>query len=105
MVENHAPFRALRKGPGAREPAWHAPDDRAPGRAMWALWCRRSALGPVERVRRRGRAAPVTAAYLPGAYRPEGPAASRRLYTGPGGAWIPSPGPRSGRDALDTAGR
>jgi len=27
-----------------REPAWHAPDDRAPGLAMWDLWSRHVAL-------------------------------------------------------------
>ncbi|MEU6808203.1 ATP-grasp domain-containing protein [Streptomyces sp. NPDC046831] len=40
VVENYAPLAALRTAPGGRELAWHAPDDRAPGRAMWALWCR-----------------------------------------------------------------
>ncbi|MDN0196932.1 ATP-grasp domain-containing protein [Streptomyces sp. S.PNR 29] len=52
VVENYAPLAALRAAPGGRELAWHAPDDRAPGRAMWALWCRhvsqrlRERLGP-----------------------------------------------------------
>ncbi|MFI5687153.1 ATP-grasp domain-containing protein [Streptomyces sp. NPDC051636] len=40
VVENYAPLAALRPAPRGRELAWHAPDDPAPGRAMWALWCR-----------------------------------------------------------------
>ncbi|MET7688841.1 ATP-grasp domain-containing protein [Streptomyces sp. NPDC005483] len=40
VVENYAPLAALRRAPHGRELAWHAPDDPAPGRAMWALWCR-----------------------------------------------------------------
>ncbi|MFF9405733.1 ATP-grasp domain-containing protein [Streptomyces anandii] len=40
VVENYAPFAALRPAPGGRELAWHARDDLAPGRAMWALWTR-----------------------------------------------------------------
>ena len=40
VVENYAPFAALRTAPGSRELAWYARDDRGPGRAMWALWCR-----------------------------------------------------------------
>ncbi|MFD5570841.1 carboxylate--amine ligase [Streptomyces cadmiisoli] len=40
VVENYAPLAALRTAPGGRELAWYAHDDREPGRAMWALWCR-----------------------------------------------------------------
>ncbi|WP_030236875.1 MULTISPECIES: hypothetical protein [unclassified Streptomyces] len=40
VVENYAPLAALRAAPGGRELAWYAADDRSPGRAMWALWCR-----------------------------------------------------------------
>ncbi|MFI9819177.1 ATP-grasp domain-containing protein [Streptomyces sp. NPDC052013] len=40
VVENYAPLAALRCAPGGRELAWYAPDDRGPGWAMWALWCR-----------------------------------------------------------------
>ncbi|WP_432133102.1 ATP-grasp domain-containing protein [Streptomyces sp. bgisy154] len=40
VVENYAPLTALRRTRGDREPAWHADDDPAPGRAMWALWGR-----------------------------------------------------------------
>ncbi|MGW5213304.1 carboxylate--amine ligase [Streptomyces sp. NPDC004051] len=40
VVENYAPLAALRPAPGGRELAWHARDDRGPGRAMWALWAR-----------------------------------------------------------------
>ncbi|MGC0377206.1 ATP-grasp domain-containing protein [Streptomyces sp. SAI-229] len=40
VVENYAPFAALRTPPGGRELAWYARDDRAPGWAMWALWAR-----------------------------------------------------------------
>ncbi|MEV5311527.1 MULTISPECIES: ATP-grasp domain-containing protein [unclassified Streptomyces] len=38
VVENYAPLTALRPAPDGRELAWHAPDDRAPGLAMWTLW-------------------------------------------------------------------
>ncbi|MFD4510403.1 ATP-grasp domain-containing protein [Streptomyces sp. NPDC058457] len=40
VVENYAPLSALRPAPRGRELAWSAPDDRGPGLAMWALWCR-----------------------------------------------------------------
>ncbi|MFD6298635.1 ATP-grasp domain-containing protein [Streptomyces sp. NPDC060235] len=42
VVENYAPLGALRPRPrpAGRELAWHAPDDPAPGRAMWSLWTR-----------------------------------------------------------------
>ncbi|MFF9769918.1 ATP-grasp domain-containing protein [Streptomyces sp. NPDC014636] len=40
VVENYAPFAALRPAPGGRELAWYARDDRVPGWAMWGLWCR-----------------------------------------------------------------
>lgn len=40
VVENYAPLAVLRTAPGGRELAWYARDDRAPGRAMWGLWCR-----------------------------------------------------------------
>ncbi|MFH9004720.1 ATP-grasp domain-containing protein [Streptomyces afghaniensis] len=40
VVENYAPLAALRPAPGGRELAWYAADDRAPGRVMWAQWCR-----------------------------------------------------------------
>ncbi|MFD7770157.1 ATP-grasp domain-containing protein [Streptomyces sp. NPDC059787] len=40
VVENYAPFAALRTASGGRELAWYARDDRAPGWAMWALWAR-----------------------------------------------------------------
>lgn len=48
VVENYAPLTALRprplphapSHPGARELAWYAPDDRAPGLALWSLWPR-----------------------------------------------------------------
>ncbi|WP_431998795.1 ATP-grasp domain-containing protein [Streptomyces fungicidicus] len=40
VVENYAPFAALRTAPGGRELAWYARDDRVPGWAMWALWVR-----------------------------------------------------------------
>jgi predicted ATP-grasp superfamily ATP-dependent carboligase len=58
VVENYAPFAALRTAPGGRELAWYARDDRAPGWAMWALWCRHVS----GRLRQRlGAAAPVPA--------------------------------------------
>ncbi|MFD4261674.1 ATP-grasp domain-containing protein [Streptomyces sp. NPDC058534] len=40
VVENYAPLAALRPARAGRELAWYARDDRGPGRAMWALWCR-----------------------------------------------------------------
>ncbi|MEE1765992.1 ATP-grasp domain-containing protein [Streptomyces sp. SP18BB07] len=48
VVENYAPLTALRphplpcppSRPGARELAWYARDDRAPGLALWSLWPR-----------------------------------------------------------------
>ncbi|MFE1444486.1 ATP-grasp domain-containing protein [Streptomyces sp. NPDC058739] len=40
VVENYAPLTALRPAPAGRELAWHAADDRAPGRALRALWSR-----------------------------------------------------------------
>ncbi|MFE6521638.1 ATP-grasp domain-containing protein [Streptomyces sp. NPDC057794] len=43
VVENYAPLSALWPAPEGRELAWHAPDDRAPGRAMWHLWGRHAA--------------------------------------------------------------
>ncbi|WP_234535757.1 ATP-grasp domain-containing protein [Streptomyces shenzhenensis] len=58
VVENYAPFAALRPAPGGRELAWHAPDDPAPGRAMRALWCRHVS----HRLRQRLRPAPVAPA-------------------------------------------
>ncbi|WP_408996714.1 carboxylate--amine ligase [Streptomyces europaeiscabiei] len=50
VVENYAPLAALRPTPlpyppsrqGARELAWYARDDRAPGLALWSLWPRRA---------------------------------------------------------------
>ncbi|MET8943908.1 ATP-grasp domain-containing protein [Streptomyces sp. NPDC004542] len=59
VVENYAPFAALRPAPHGRELAWHASDDPAPGRAMWALWCRHVSH------RLRERLSPATAAPLP----------------------------------------
>jgi len=40
VVENYAPLAALRPAPAGRELAWHADDDREPGRALWPLWGR-----------------------------------------------------------------
>ncbi|MFG2132326.1 ATP-grasp domain-containing protein [Streptomyces sp. NPDC048751] len=40
VVENYAPLAALRPAPAGRELAWYARDDRVPGWAMWAQWCR-----------------------------------------------------------------
>ncbi|MFF6780025.1 ATP-grasp domain-containing protein [Streptomyces sp. NPDC012510] len=54
VVENYAPFAALRPAPRGRELAWHTPDDPAPGRAMRSLWCRHVS----RRLRERLRAAP-----------------------------------------------
>ncbi|MEZ3178185.1 ATP-grasp domain-containing protein [Streptomyces pimonensis] len=57
VVENYAPFAALRTASGGRELAWYARDDRAPGWAMWALWARHVS----GRLRRLGAAAAVPA--------------------------------------------
>lgn len=75
VVENYAPLTALRRPASwGRELAWHAADDRAPGRAMWTLWCRHAAsrvtgrlTGLVSRrltgpLRRRASPAPTAAA-------------------------------------------
>ncbi|MEU7056155.1 ATP-grasp domain-containing protein [Streptomyces sp. NPDC046197] len=55
VVENYAPLAALRTAPGGRELAWYARDDRVPGWAMWALWCRHVS----RRLRERLSAAPA----------------------------------------------
>ncbi|GAA2568162.1 MULTISPECIES: carboxylate--amine ligase [Streptomyces] len=52
VVENHAPLSALRPAREGRELAWHARDDRAPGRALWALWGRHVGARLRERARR-----------------------------------------------------
>ncbi|MFG2308557.1 ATP-grasp domain-containing protein [Streptomyces sp. NPDC048566] len=59
VVENYAPLSALlpRPRPAGRELAWHAPDDRAPGRALWSLWARHVPLRLVQRAGRLLRAA------------------------------------------------
>ncbi|MGW2488708.1 carboxylate--amine ligase [Streptomyces sp. NPDC001606] len=51
VVENYAPLAALRPAPQGRELAWHAADDRAPGRALWTLWGRHAAGRLAERLR------------------------------------------------------
>ncbi|MFB7087352.1 ATP-grasp domain-containing protein [Streptomyces sp. NPDC056296] len=53
VVENYAPLSALRPAPGGRELAWHAPDDRAPGRALWTLWGRHVTARLLDRLRRK----------------------------------------------------
>ncbi|MEU3250130.1 ATP-grasp domain-containing protein [Streptomyces sp. NPDC006997] len=40
VVENYAPLTTLRPAPAGRELAWHADDDRGPGRELWGLWSR-----------------------------------------------------------------
>ncbi|CAM5721426.1 ATP-grasp domain-containing protein OS=Streptomyces fumanus OX=67302 GN=GCM10018772_05940 PE=4 SV=1 [Streptomyces fumanus] len=52
VAENYAPLAALRPAPGGRERAWHARDDRAPGRALWRMWGRHAAGRLVRRPRR-----------------------------------------------------
>lgn len=52
VVENYAPLTALRRTPAGRELAWHAADDRKPGRAMWTLWARHVSRRLLERARR-----------------------------------------------------
>ncbi|MGC9436599.1 ATP-grasp domain-containing protein [Streptomyces sp. WG5] len=53
VVENYAPLSALRRAPDGRELAWHAADDRAPGRALWPLWGRHAATRLLHRLHRR----------------------------------------------------
>ncbi|MET9902717.1 ATP-grasp domain-containing protein [Streptomyces sp. NPDC006446] len=55
VVENYAPFGALRPRSAGRELAWHAVDDRAPGRAMWGLWARHVSLRLTQRAVRLAR--------------------------------------------------
>ncbi|MER7054750.1 MULTISPECIES: ATP-grasp domain-containing protein [unclassified Streptomyces] len=52
VVENYAPLSALRPASDGRELAWHASDDRAPGRALWPLWGRHVANRLLHRLRR-----------------------------------------------------
>ncbi|MEG3628725.1 carboxylate--amine ligase [Streptomyces poriticola] len=54
VVENYAPLSALRPVRGGRELAWHARDDRAPGRALWGLWARHAAGRLRQRLHREG---------------------------------------------------
>ncbi|MFJ7772120.1 ATP-grasp domain-containing protein [Streptomyces sp. NPDC097107] len=86
VVENYAPLSALRPAPGGRELAWHAPDDRAPGRALWNLWGRHVTARLLDRLRRKA-----------GRPRTWAPARARvvRQATSPG---------RSGRPDDDRAG-
>jgi predicted ATP-grasp superfamily ATP-dependent carboligase len=63
VVENYAPLAALRPSPGGRELAWYAPDDRVPGWAMWAMWCRHVSLRLRERL---GTTTTAAAAPAPG---------------------------------------
>ncbi|MEU6667623.1 ATP-grasp domain-containing protein [Streptomyces sp. NPDC046727] len=67
VVENYAPLTALGTAPQGRELAWYAADDRAPGRAMWALWTRHVAGRLADRLRRR--VAPAAAPTPPAAPR------------------------------------
>ncbi len=117
VVENYAPLSALRPAPDGRELAWHAPDDRAPGRALWALWGRHATGRLLDRLhhglrpRRARRLRPAPASYArprallrpgapygrPGTRRPCGPRGG-----GPGGASLtgpPAPGPAAGADS------
>ncbi|MER7574370.1 ATP-grasp domain-containing protein [Streptomyces sp. NPDC126514] len=55
VVENYAPMTALRPTRHGREAAWYAKDDRAPGRAMWALWTRHVSRRVLDRLRRLGK--------------------------------------------------
>ncbi|MFK0116881.1 ATP-grasp domain-containing protein [Streptomyces sp. NPDC090994] len=52
VVENYAPLTALWPVRGGRELAWHARDDRGPGRALWGLWGRHVADRLGRRLRR-----------------------------------------------------
>ncbi|WP_405917081.1 ATP-grasp domain-containing protein [Streptomyces sp. NBC_00728] len=76
VVENYAPFVALRSRSAGRELAWHALDDRAPGRALWGLWARHVSLRLAQRTGRllRGPAVAVRTARRAGATRTAGAA-------------------------------
>ncbi|MGW5461826.1 carboxylate--amine ligase [Streptomyces sp. NPDC003996] len=90
VVENYAPLTALRPAPGGRELAWYAADDRAPGLAMWALWCRHVVRRLASRALRRRSAPPA----LPAPSRPGprdrcGPARPPHPYDLPGLPGLP----------------
>ncbi len=88
VVENYAPLSALRPAPEGRELAWHAPDDRAPGRALWALWSRHAAARLRDRLRRRtGRRHPGPPVPAPA----PGPARVVRQATAPPADRTPRP--------------
>ncbi|MFL5994053.1 MAG: ATP-grasp domain-containing protein [Streptomyces sp.] len=55
VVENYSPLTLLRPAPDGRELAWHAEDDREPGRVMRGLWARHVSRRVRERLRRPGR--------------------------------------------------
>ncbi|MFE7858669.1 ATP-grasp domain-containing protein [Streptomyces sp. NPDC057403] len=61
VVENYAPLNALRPAPAGRELAWHAHDDRGPGRALWGLWARHVSGRLLARVRGPEAPAPLPA--------------------------------------------
>ncbi|MBO4259474.1 ATP-grasp domain-containing protein [Streptomyces griseorubiginosus] len=66
VVEPYAPLAALRPASAGREHAWHAPDDRGPGRALWPLWTRHVARRLRDRVAdRTGGPAPTGQAVPP----------------------------------------
>ncbi|MET7988382.1 ATP-grasp domain-containing protein [Streptomyces sp. NPDC005281] len=128
VVENYAPLRALRRRGPERELAWHATDDRAPGRVMWGLWARHVASRQAQRAGRllRGPAVPArttgiavdapgttpaagteaAGAAAAGAARAvagSGDAAVARPRLG-GGAGRPRPGPRAPRTSAPVSG-
>ncbi|MFF8530656.1 ATP-grasp domain-containing protein [Streptomyces sp. SAS_267] len=84
VVENYAPLTALRRGGPQRELAWHAPDDRAPGRALWGLWARHVTLRLAQRVGRLLRAPAVPASTTAIAVAAPGTATAKAL-------WMPAP--------------
>ncbi|MER5471495.1 ATP-grasp domain-containing protein [Streptomyces sp. NPDC002685] len=88
VVENYAPLGALRPRSAGRELAWHARDDRAPGRAMWGLWARHVSLRLTRRVGRLLRR-PAAAAETNGTTEAVGTTAEPREPTGAPGVTVP----------------
>ncbi|MEV8292337.1 MULTISPECIES: carboxylate--amine ligase [Streptomyces] len=101
VVENYAPLSALRPAPDGRELAWHAPDDRAPGRALWALWGRHATGRLLDRLHHglRPRPRPAAAARPRVVRQAPAPSSDRAPRTDD-----PGPAGRAGRAEEDRAG-
>ncbi len=117
MVDNYAPLVALRRRGPERELAWHAPDDRVPGRALWSLWARHVSLrlaqrvgrlprGPVVPARRTGIAvaAPGTATAEKTPAAKAGAGGTDAAVVRPRGGPVPRTGPRATRMPVPASG-